>query len=77
MARRFDNLIGGEWVAGESTSPNRSPSNLDDVVGDFAQGSAEDVDRAVKAARKAFETWGVTTPRERSEALLKLADAIL
>jgi betaine-aldehyde dehydrogenase len=30
----------------------------------------------VKAARKAFETWGTTTPAERATALLKLADAI-
>jgi betaine-aldehyde dehydrogenase len=37
----------------------------------------EDVDRAVAAARKAFETWSVTTPRARSEMLLKLAEAIL
>src|SRR5205823_12496911 len=38
---------------------------------------AEDVDRAVKAARKAYdEVWLDSTPRERSEHLLKLADAI-
>ena len=36
----------------------------------------EDVDRAVKAAEKAFQTWQHTTPAERSTALLKLADAI-
>src|SRR6185437_5378731 len=35
-----------------------------------------DVDRAVKAATKAFETWSRTTPADRSLALLKLADAI-
>jgi betaine-aldehyde dehydrogenase len=36
----------------------------------------EDVDRAYTAAAAAFETWGDTTPRDRSEALLKIADAI-
>ena len=36
--------------------------------------TGEDVDRAVKAARKAFETWSVTTPGERQALLLKLAD---
>jgi betaine-aldehyde dehydrogenase len=37
---------------------------------------AEDVDRAYAAAATAFEAWGRTTPKERSEALLKIADAI-
>ena len=38
--------------------------------------TAEDVDRAVKAAHRAFESWGVTTPGERSLAMLKLADLV-
>src|SRR6201999_244292 len=38
--------------------------------------TAEDVDRAVKAARSAFDGWANTTPGERSLALLKLADAL-
>jgi betaine-aldehyde dehydrogenase len=36
----------------------------------------EDVDRAYAAAAKAFETWGDTTPSERQQALLKIADAL-
>src|SRR5215212_6893595 len=37
---------------------------------------AEDVDRAYAAAAAAFETWGRTSPKDRSAALLKIADAI-
>lgn len=37
---------------------------------------AEDVDRAMRAADRAFETWGETTPKERQEALLRIAQAI-
>src|SRR5215213_1586563 len=37
---------------------------------------AEDVDRAYAAAATAFETWGRTSPKERGDALLKIADAI-
>ena len=48
-----------------------------EVIAQAPVSSAEDVDRAVEAARKAFETWGSSTPRSRSEALLELADAIL
>jgi len=45
-------------------------------VGSVPKGNAEDVDRAVKAARKAFAKWSRTTPGERSALLLKLADAL-
>src|SRR6266850_149539 len=45
-------------------------------VGSVPKGGAEDVDRAVKAARKAFAKWSRTTPGERSALLLKLADAL-
>jgi betaine-aldehyde dehydrogenase len=38
--------------------------------------TAEDVDRAVAAARRAFDSWSRTTPGERSEALLRLAETI-
>ncbi|GAA3645795.1 gamma-aminobutyraldehyde dehydrogenase [Nocardioides ginsengisoli] len=38
--------------------------------------TAEDVDRAMRAAETAFETWGDTTPKERQEALLRLAQAL-
>jgi betaine-aldehyde dehydrogenase len=38
--------------------------------------SAEDVDRAVRAARRAFQSWSQTTPAERFTALLALADVI-
>lgn len=37
---------------------------------------AEDVDRAMRAAENAFATWGETTPKERQEALLRIAQAL-
>jgi len=46
------------------------------AIGSVPKGSAEDVDRAVKAARAAFRKWSRTTPGERSGLLLKLADAL-
>src|SRR5207253_9545360 len=50
---------------------------LGEVIATVPKGTAEDVDRAVKAARKAYdEAWFDSTPRERSEMLLKLATVI-
>jgi len=47
-----------------------------EVIAQAPSSSDEDVDRAVKAARKALDGWGSQTPGERAAALLKLADAI-
>src|ERR671918_776747 len=75
---KLQNFINGEFVdpADGQTEDVINPST-GEVIAQAPVSGAEDVDRAVKAARKAFETWGVTTPRQRSEALLRLADAIL
>ena len=60
--------IGGEWVdpAGDGTIDVINPST-EEVVGRIPEGTAEDADRAVKAARAAFDSWSQTTPQERSD----------
>jgi 1-pyrroline dehydrogenase len=70
-------LIGGSWVdsASGATLDVENPAN-GRVIAKVAASDAEDVDRAVKAAAKAFETWQQTTPQDRSLLMLKLADAI-
>ena len=76
--RRHEMFIGGEWTPGtgkeqqEVTNPATGK-----VIAHVPKGTEEDVDRAVAAARKAYdETWFDTTPRDRSERLLKLANVI-
>jgi aldehyde dehydrogenase (NAD+) len=51
------NLIDGAWVAGVGAADNVNPSDLDDTIGRFAQGTAADVDAAVLAARRAQPAW--------------------
>jgi alpha-ketoglutaric semialdehyde dehydrogenase len=65
---RYDNYIGGEWVGGDYR-PNISPSDVDDIVGEYAQGTADDVAAATAAAREAFESWSVATPQQRFDVL--------
>jgi betaine-aldehyde dehydrogenase len=71
---KLKNFIDGEAVdaAGGATEPVLNPAT-GDAIAEAPLSSAEDVDRAVAAARRAFETWSRTTPRERSERLLALA----
>src|ERR1700694_4540761 len=77
--KRQQMFIGGKWVnsSGGDTQEIINPAT-GKVIAHVPKGTAEGVDRAVAAATKASdEVWFDSTPRERSEALLKLADAIL
>jgi acyl-CoA reductase-like NAD-dependent aldehyde dehydrogenase len=69
----YRQLIGGDWVAGSGTFEAIDPS-----VGTpwalLAQGSADDVERAVAAAKTAFRDWRRTTYDRRQAALLEIAD---
>ena len=74
---RYDNLINGQWVEGKSYAPNTNPSDLSDVIGDYAQGDASDVEAAVAAAAAAFPAWSVSGIQARSDALDKIGSEIL
>jgi acyl-CoA reductase-like NAD-dependent aldehyde dehydrogenase len=73
----FSNFIGGEQAAGIQAVRNINPSNTDDVIGEFASGSAADVAAAIAAAKAAFPAWSRTTPQERHDILKKAADEVL
>ena len=75
--KTYQQFIGGEFVdaADGRTADVINPAN-DQVIANVPASSAEDVDRAVKAAATAFETWKKTTPQDRSLLLLKVADAL-
>ncbi|HXF57061.1 MAG TPA: gamma-aminobutyraldehyde dehydrogenase [Actinomycetota bacterium] len=71
-------FVGGEFVDAVSgeTLPVVNPAT-GEVIAEVPRAGEEDVDRAVRAAQKAFdEVWFDTTPGERSAMLLKLADRI-
>ena len=74
---KHQNFVGGEWVdsAGGETMEVLNPAT-GDAIAEVPNAAAEDVDRAVQAAKKALVEWRETTPGERAEMLLKLADAI-
>jgi alpha-ketoglutaric semialdehyde dehydrogenase len=65
----YENLIAGEWVAGQDVSRNVNPSDTRDVVGEFAQADAAQVQAAVAAARAAAPAWGLSTPQQRFDIL--------
>jgi betaine-aldehyde dehydrogenase len=76
-ATTLQNFIDGRFVdpADGQTEPILNPANAE-VIAHAPLSGEQDVNRAVAAARKAFEGWSTTTPGERALAMLKLADAI-
>jgi betaine-aldehyde dehydrogenase len=74
---KLKNFINGESVdpAEGQTEEVVNPATGEPIA-EAPLSTAEDVDRAVGAARKAFDDWSTKTPGERSAAMLKLADAI-
>lgn len=72
----YQNLIAGEWV-GSDASKNINPSDTNDVVGMYAQGSAEDAKQAIAAAKAAFPAWSRSGILERHAILKKASDEIL
>jgi aldehyde dehydrogenase (NAD+) len=73
----YQHIIGGDFVSGGLVLPNINPSNLGDVIGEFASGSAADVAAAVGAAKTAFPAWSRSTPQERHDVLRKAADEVM
>jgi betaine-aldehyde dehydrogenase len=73
----LQNFIDGEFVAAADgqTSSIINPATGEEIA-QAADSGTQDVDRAVAAAKRAFDSWGSTTPATRSAALLALADAI-
>ncbi|MBC2670093.1 aldehyde dehydrogenase [Novosphingobium piscinae] len=72
---RYDNFIGGRWVA---PVKGQYFENISPITGrpvcQVARGTAEDIELALDAAHKAKEGWGKASPTERSNVLLRIAD---
>jgi len=74
---KLQNFIGGEFVDGAdgATEDVINPATTE-VIAKAPLSGEEDVNRAVAAAKGAFDGWAATTPGERAHAMLRLADAI-
>ncbi|HEX9858177.1 MAG TPA: gamma-aminobutyraldehyde dehydrogenase, partial [Paracoccaceae bacterium] len=69
-------LIGNRFEPGEDAAEQVLNPRTGALILPVAEASPAQIDRAVAAARRAFEGWSRTTPAERSAALLRIADRI-
>jgi acyl-CoA reductase-like NAD-dependent aldehyde dehydrogenase len=76
--KTFQNYIGGEWVdsASGETFESVSPAT-GDTIGVFPRSTAEDVDRAVEAAKAAFQEWRLVPAPKRGEILYRFANLLI
>ncbi len=77
MEKAYKLWIDGKWQPAEGNAVYNStnPAN-GEVIASFAEASKQDVDKAVKAAWRAFPAWKEVSPMERGNILLKIADII-
>ena len=77
MSNRFQNYINGEWVAGSSWTANRNPSDLGDVIGEYAMADKAQTEAAIDAAKRAFPAWSIGSIQDRANMLDKVGSDIL
>jgi alpha-ketoglutaric semialdehyde dehydrogenase len=75
--KTYKNFIGGEWVdaASGETFESTNPAN-GDTIGAFPKSGPEDVDRAVAAAREAYESWRLVPAPRRGEIMFRFAQLL-
>ncbi len=77
MISKFNNYIGGAFVDGGAWTANRNPSDLQDVIGEYAQAGADETRAAIAAAAQAFPAWSTGSIQDRANILDKAGSEIL
>ena len=74
----YGNYIDGQWIPSSSgeTFENRNPANTDDLIGVFQHSNRQDVEAALDAARRAYESWRLVPAPIRAEMLYRAAQLI-
>ena len=71
------NFIAGEWLAGADAGKNINPSDLDDVIGEYARADLAQTDAAIGAALAAAPAWSMSSVQDRANILDAVGNAIL
>ncbi|HEY2864398.1 MAG TPA: aldehyde dehydrogenase family protein [Casimicrobiaceae bacterium] len=77
MTEVHKNFIAGEWMPGAETAKNINPSDLSDVIGEYARADRSQADAAIAAARAAFPAWAVSSVQDRANILDAVGNTIL
>jgi len=71
------NYIAGEWVGGVEMSKNINPSDVSDVIGEYARADRAQAETAIAAACNAFPAWAASSVQDRANLLDAVGNALL
>ena len=71
------NYINGEWLEGKGVRENINPSDITDIVGEYAQADKAQTEAAIAAAKAAQPAWAAATPQARADALELIGTELL
>jgi aldehyde dehydrogenase (NAD+) len=77
MTATFKHYINGRWETGVTLGVSQNPSDLSDVVGEFARADAAQAEAAIRAAADARAAWAHSTPARRFEVLDAIGSELL
>src|SRR5438094_9799818 len=77
-AREYKNYVNGEWVRSSSgkTFEDRNPADGEDLIGTFQESNADDLNAAVDAADRAFQSWRLVPAPKRAEYLFRAGEIL-
>ena len=71
------NLIAGEWLVGESEIENRSPSDVTDLIGVFAQASSDQLEATLDQAQQAQREWAAYGMERKQAVLMNIGNELM
>lgn len=77
MKKTKRNFIAGDWLDGASAADNINPSDISDIIGEYAHASVAQTEQAIDAAHQASSTWGNSSIQHRSDILDNIGSEIL
>lgn len=77
MTELSQNFIAGEWCAGDSSISNRNPSDLEDVIGVYAQATPTQLSSAIESAQSAQPLWAAQGLEARQKCLRAIGDELI
>jgi len=69
--------IDGRWKSGASAIENRNPSEISDLIGQYAQAGSDDLDEALSAARRAQPLWQAAGIQKRHDVLMAIGSELM
>jgi len=75
--QQHSNYIAGEWVPGAAYTKNINPSDVSDVVGEYAQADKAQTEQAIAAAKNAAPAWAAFNVQQRADIFEKIGAEIL